>query len=347
MIRPLSILGTGGITLPLIDNANLLQYLNAPKDGAWLERKVGIQTHSLNFDCATGKKIDQNDGLDYAVMAAFEAMQNAGISADEIDQICYTTCTPRNLHFMADTIELHRILGLRPTAIVDQIDGGCAALAKGFQLAKLYANGKNPNWKALIVGSNDVASMINKERYELVPYAWQSPSIFGDGAGAVVLGHGEGKPWLDKVYCAVNGDHPLVTYEGGGTAHPTSMATLNGHVYVMDGPDVATQFGPAMTRGLDNLLVQAGLTVDDVERFYLHQANLRLIHLFARSKKIPMDRIPHNVDRFGNTVSASTLLLLNEDMQNGLEFRKPILFCYVGAGMMEGGALFLPGDKVT
>lgn len=244
---------------------------------------------------------------------------------------------------MADVIEIHRQLGLHPTTVVDQIDGGCAALAKAFQLVKMHGS-TDPNWKALIIGANDVSSMINKERYLSVPKAWMSPAIFADGAGAMVLGPGNGGHRLSEVYCAVDGNHPLVTYQGGGSAKPTSSETLEDHVYVMDARDVATQFVPAMSRVLKNLLTRSCLPLDTIGCWFLHQANFRLIEKFAGLQRISMGKIPHNVDRIGNTVSASTLLLLNEETGNGELTEAPFAFVYVGAGMMEGGALFLPQE---
>lgn len=335
----LTILGTGGYTLPVVGNDELLAYLDAPKDSAWLEIKTGIQGHSLNFDCRTGKKRSEENVLDYAERACREAIDRAGVSPQSIDQLCLATCTPAQLHFTADAIELHRRLKLKPETIVDQIDGGCAALAKVFQLIHVYA--KNDHWTVLVVGANDVASFLDRERYRRVPEAWLSPAIFADGAGAVVLGPGDGFSLIDT-YCAVDGSHPLVAYKGGGAAVPTDLETLDAHAYVMNARDVAVQFEPAMRRGVRHFLRKhQWLCVNTIQRWYMHQANFRFIQSFMKDQEISEDCIPHNVDTIGNTVSASTLLLLHEDMKTGNFPREgTIIFLFVGAGMMEGGALF-------
>lgn len=346
----LTLRGTGGFTLPLIENQELLLYLEAPKDATWLEEKTGIRSRSLNFNCLTGKKLDNTlTSIDYAEYAARQAISNAGILLQDIDHLCLATCTPSSLHFMKDAIELHRRLNLRrdvvvEEVIVDQVDGGCAALAKVFQTVEVYARSshKYPDYNALIVASNDVSSFLDKERYKKVPNAWLSPAVFADGAGALILGPGEGM-FLAQTCCAVDGNHPLVEYCGGGAAMPTRADTLDTHAYVMDALDVAAQFSPAMERVLNRFLSRhTHLSLETIERWYIHQANLCLIERFAKKKGIPMERVPHNVDFLGNTVSASTLLLLHQDIKEG-KFPKqgPVIFMFVGAGMMEGGALFL------
>ena len=346
MTDGLTIRGTGGFTLPLVGNEELLSYLEAPKDAKWVEEKTGIVTHSLNFNCATGTKFMRRlTSIDFAENVARQAMLNAGISAKDVDHLCLSTCTPSMLHFMGDVIELHRRLGLRRDAVIDQIDGGCAALAKAFQTVEVHARSsvKYPEYHALIVASNDVSSFLDKERYKNAALgAWLSPVIFADGAGALVLGPSDGL-FLTRTYCAVDGDHPLVSYTGGGAEMPTTSENLDEHAYIMDARDVAAQFSPAMERVLKHFLsFHEWINTERIERFYIHQANLRLIEHFAEEKNISMDRIPHNVDKFGNTVSASTLLLLHNDIEKGnFPKRGPVIFLFVGAGMMEGGALFL------
>lgn len=341
----LSILGTGGFTLPTISNDGLMRFLGSPKDSAWLIQKTGIERHSLNFDCRTGKKLTSEHSLDYAERAARQAMAQADVSADRIDHICYATCTPANIHFDSDVIELHRRLGLRRDAVIDQKNGGCAALAKVFDLARVYASEcpKERDFYTLIIAANDVAAFIDRTRYrsDRTPLddAWLSPLIFADGAAALLLGPGDGLA-LTHTAIAVDGNHPLVTYRGGGAAMPTEEATLDAHAYVMDARDVARQFLPAMERVLTGLFKNQGLAINDIGRWYIHQANLRFLEAFATRYGIPMERIPHNVDRFGNTVSASTLLLLDDDVRSGRFPNEPVMFLFVGAGMMEGGVLF-------
>lgn len=342
-MNPLTILGTAGRTLPRATNKQVLAFLEAPHDSEWLMGKSGIEGHSLNFDPRTGSKLTNEDGLNYALEVARDALKMAQVKPSELNQLCYTTCTPRYIHFMADAIEIHKSLDLSSDIVVDYVDGGCAALAKVFQNVRTNAlAANNPNWKALIVASNDVMSMLDLKRYKRVPYSWLSPAIFGDGAAALVLGPGEGRPWLHSTHCGVDGKFPLVHYKGGGTAYPTSELTLDDHVFLMDAPEVARQFVKRMNDVLKRLQEISHVEIGEVERWYLHQANLRLIEKFISKRGLQADRVPHNADTLSNTVSASTLLLLHDDVSSGRKFSKPVEFAYVGAGMMYGGAVFMP-----
>ncbi len=336
----LTILGTGGHTLPVVGNRELLEFIGAPKDSVWLEETTGARGHSLNFDCTTGCKRTPDTGLDWAERAARQALETAAVEAGRIDQLCLTTCTPASLHFMADTIELHRRLGLRPTTVVSQIDSGGTGLAKVLQEVHAYARCVSSRWTALVVAANDVSSFLSGARDRRVSSAWLWPALFADGAGAVVLGEGNG-PRLVDVYCAVHGNHALVASRGGA-AVPLAAETVDAQAYLMNAGVVAAHWGAGMQRAWKWLSDKWGLHIGDVQRWYVHQASYRFIEGFIAAFGIAPDRVPHNVERVGNTVSASTLLLLDEDRRSGRPaVNGPIVFLWVGAGMMEGGALFM------
>jgi 3-oxoacyl-[acyl-carrier-protein] synthase-3 len=337
-VSGLQILGSGGFIFPeIVTNEEILGLLGNPRTPEWMVRKIGIEGHSLNLDPRTGRKrYPEINAIDYAERAARQAIDDAGASADAIDHLILCTCTPAYPRFWADAIELHRRLGMRREASVYQIDGGCAALANAFHLAKRL------DGVILMVAANDVASFFDAERYRRVEGAWLSPAMFADGAGAVLLGPNGSGVRLGEVYCAVDGTHPLVTYAGGGAAIPTNAESLDAHAYIMDTKDVVAQFAPAMQRVWRHFQrTYTDLRPAHLRRVYPHQANFRLVEALAREFKLPLERVAHNVDRIGNTVSASTLLLLDEDRRAGrFPSEGPVLFTWVGAGMFEGGAIF-------
>jgi 3-oxoacyl-[acyl-carrier-protein] synthase III len=346
--KKLAILGTGGFTFPVVSTEELMRFLGSPKDAAWLREKFGILRHSLNFNCATGKKITNETTLDYAERAARLALEQSGVSAEQIDHLCLATCTPAEVHFEYDVFELHRRLGLKQDARIDFKSGGCGVLASVFDLARAYALSHTfPDWHVLIVAVNDTCSFYDvshryRYRADRTPYddAWLSPLIFSDGAAALVLGSGEHLD-LRKTVVLIDGAHSLARYRGGGTALPTSEATLDAHAYVVDMRDVAARFIPA-TECVVSRLLGDEFSIADIQRWYIHQASLRLVEKFVAHFGISPERVPHNAERFGNTVSASTLLLLDEDRRSGrLPEEGPVAFVIVGAGMMAGGALFL------
>ncbi|OGL58792.1 hypothetical protein A3H10_04770 [Candidatus Uhrbacteria bacterium RIFCSPLOWO2_12_FULL_46_10] len=338
----LTIIGSGGVILPTMGNEELMMLLGDPRPASWPFEKLGIERHSLNLNL-DGMKIMPTTGLDYAEMAAQNALRAGGIHPERVKHLVLLTCTPNELHFQRDAITLAHRLGLCRTVTIQQLDPGCAGVASGLQLIEaFYRLQDGDDWYALIVATNDVASSFNRERYQRVRGAWVAPAIFGDGAGAILLGPGEG-PHLVGTYVAYEPEHPLVFYRGGGVSCPTTETSIDEHVYLVDVHDVAGSFAPAMERVWQHFSERYGISVGDIGRFYLHQANLNLIKGLVGALGIPEERAPHNVDRFANTVSASTLLLVDEDCRAGRYPKdQPIIFMLVGAGAVEGGALFMP-----
>jgi 3-oxoacyl-[acyl-carrier-protein] synthase-3 len=333
----LTILGTGGYTLPVVGNRALMEFIGTPENSAWEEETIGVDGRSLNFDCAAGCKRTRETGLDWAERAARQAMAAAGLHAAQVDQLCLTTCTPTHPRFMADAIELQRRLGLRPATVVSQTDGGCAGLAKVLQEVQAYAHCASSRWTALVVAVNDASSFLSGGHYRRIPAAWLAPALFADGAGAAVLGEGGG-PRLVDVCCTVDGNPPRFGFRGAAVA--ASANTV--HACVLDGGGLAAQFGVGVRRARKWLAERWGIHTRDVQRWYIHQANYRVIAAAITALGLAPERVPYNVHRIGNTGSASTLLLLDEDVRNGCRpARGPSVFLWLGAGMMEGGALFI------
>ena len=126
---------------------------------------------------------------------------------------------------------------------------------------------------------------------------------------------------------------------------PTTADNLVLHSYAMDARDVADQFAPAMRANLERLGLARDDARDRVVRFYLHQANRFFVDGFAREAGIPAEKAPINIDRYGNTSAASTLILLDEDRHGGrVGEGDRITFLWVGAGRMRGGTLITLGS---
>lgn len=340
IMAELRVRGTGSLTFPVLSNLEVLGLMGNPRTPEWLTSSTGIRGHSMNFNLGTGKKIEPGDAVDYAERVARAALADAGLHADGVDQIILCTCTPAQNHFWADVIELHRRLGLRRDVELLEINSGCAGLAQAFRAAEQYAR-LHPSWHVLIVAANDVVSYLDVERYRRVKDAWVSFAMFADGAAAVVLSSSGQGPTLVGTHCVYDGKYPLVTYHGGGGRKPVTPDSLDAHVYLMDKRAVLARFRPGMSEVWTHFKTEFGLAPCDVSRWYLHQANLRLIEAFVRNDLgIGMERVPTNIDRFGNMVTASTLALLDEDRRFGKMPVAPFLFMWVGAGMVAGGALF-------
>jgi 3-oxoacyl-[acyl-carrier-protein] synthase-3 len=129
-------------------------------------------------------------------------------------------------------------------------------------------------------------------------------------------------------------------YPAGGASNPTTADNVDDHIYYMDAREVKNQYAPAIRRSLKAIMERHPFRFEDVKRVYLHQANKYLVEAFAHEAKIPLDKLGINVDKYANTSAASTLILLDEDRKSGIVGEGDlILFLWVGAGLINGGAL--------
>jgi 3-oxoacyl-[acyl-carrier-protein] synthase-3 len=173
--------------------------------------------------------------------------------------------------------------------------------------------------------------------------------LFGDGAGAVVL-RGERRERADDdapgILASFGGaDYLQLVVRGGGGAHQPPLpgrACRAQHAFVVDGKLVAERFPGYMQRCIDEVVRPHPSLRHEVKRYYLHQANKRLVEGFADSAGLPRERLAMHMDRYGNTSAAGTLILLAEDLADGvmqLGSGELVLFAAIGAGVHYGAQL--------
>jgi 3-oxoacyl-[acyl-carrier-protein] synthase III len=173
--------------------------------------------------------------------------------------------------------------------------------------------------------------------------AFLSMYMFGDGAGALVL-RGDERAGGGILASTSGTDHQeLVIHRGGGASLPShTRASLADHAYYINGPVVAQAYPMFMQRAVDEVRARAPAAAGPVARYYLHQANKRVLERFVASAGLPPERVPIHVDRYGNTSAASTLILFAEDLERGvvrLGGGELVLFAAVGAGVHYGAQL--------
>ena len=171
--------------------------------------------------------------------------------------------------------------------------------------------------------------------------------LFGDGAGAVVLERVEDGGFLGfELGSDGSGGFDLCVPAGGSRA-PASPATIEQdlHFLQMNGREVYKFATRAMVSSAEQLLAKCGLTVADVDVYVPHQANLRIIDHAVRHLGLAPEKVRINVDRYGNTSSASVPLCLHEALADGaLRAGQTVLMSAVGAGLSWGSALVVWGD---
>jgi 3-oxoacyl-[acyl-carrier-protein] synthase III len=276
------------------------------------------------------------------------ALDSAGIGPEELDAIYLVTTTPDQINFCHDAVQVHRRLGCRRDASAVVVDSGCGGALYVIDLVRRLVLSGTARTIA-VVASTFASAYLDREVFTCAMpedqriNAFLSMYMFGDGAGAVLLRGDEGA--ARGILASTSGtDHQeLVVHRGGGAWRPAhTRASLADHAYYINGPVVAEAYPFFMQKAVDEVLDRCPARLDEVKRFYLHQANLHVLEKFVAKAGLPADRVPVNVDRYGNTSAASTLLLFAEDLEQGrvrLDGGDLVLFAAVGAGVHYGGQL--------
>ena len=299
--------------------------------------KTGIRERRFlwDFDTETGIAIPppEDEGLypisnsDMCEVATREALRMADVSGNAIDALLIVTCTPDELNFSHDAMELHRRLGMRRDAYAMVIDDGCGGTPYVMDLAKkMLESGALKT--IVVVGSAFTSPLVNRRAYtaELSPSpgakglsGFLSMYVFGDGAGAVVMRGDGGDSGRIVSSMAMNSHEELVFRRGGGALRHMHQGRASDAelAFIVNGPLVARGYPEVMGACVREVLEPTGMTVNEVERFYFHQPNRRVLEMFMRHAGLPFDKVAINVDRYGNTSAAGMLVLLSEDLQSG------------------------------
>ncbi len=297
---------------------------------------IGIETNDEWIVSRTGIRqryiAGPNDSTcSMAATAARQAMKRAGVVEGELDAIVLSTATADRL-LPATAVDLQAELGASRSAAFD-IGAACA----GFIFAASVGEGLIATGNAetvLIVGSERMSSIIDwKDRSTCV--------LFGDGAGAAVLKRVPAKRSLKpagilSTYMRSDGTLADLLYRpAGGAAIPFSEAVLADRSYLvrMAGREVFKHAVRSMADATDRALDIAKLTPHDIDLLIPHQANIRIIEATAKHANLSMDKVYVNVDRYGNTSSASVAIALDEAIECGrLQPGQTVMLVAFGAG---------------
>lgn len=269
----------------------------------WITTRTGIKRRRFAAD-------DQST-LDLAAAAAEEALSDAGIDASDIGEIIVATDTPEV--YTPDTASLlqHR-LGCRTIPTYDLGGSGCAGFLQALDVARARIH-MSPR-RVLVVGVELISRLISwSDRATCV--------LFGDGAGAVVVGPEGGKAQVLDVTTGTDGSRAdILTLPTGGTRHPfTAEAAATGahQRLVMNGGEVFREAVRRMTEAVADVLVRIGRPASQVALVIPHQANRRIIDAVQRALGVGDDRVYANIDEYGNTGSASVPFALWEAHRSG------------------------------
>jgi len=324
MRRPVAyIAGTGrGIPAKVMTNEDFAA-IGIETTHEWIFERTGIAQRHI----ATAAETTAGMAAD----AAHVAMSRAGVTAGELDIIVFSTATPDRL-LPSTAVDLQAALGATRAAAFD-VSAACSGFLYALTVAEgMLATGVAET--ALVVGAEKMSSIVDwKDRSTCV--------LFGDGAGAVVLRRHKGgllphKNGVLSSFMRSDGTlAELLWRPAGGAAQPFCQDVLDDRSFYvkMAGREVFKSAVRSMAEACDRALDAAKLTGNDIDILIPHQANVRIIEATAKHANISMDKVYVNVDRYGNTSSASIPIALDELAEQGrLKEGTTVLMVAFGAG---------------
>ncbi len=332
LLRSVEIIGTHligtGACIPdfVLTNAMLEKMVDTSDE--WIVKRTGVRERRI----AKGKHT-----WELALSAARDAVKDAKISAEELDLILVSTCTPDS-HTPNIASIIQEKLGARNVGAID-INNACTGFISATDIADSYI--KAGKAKTVLVISAETLSRI-------MDYTDRSTCIlFGDGAAAVVYraGDDDGLGIL-STFIAADGSGADYLYMEALPLEEDPFAKERpvdpkARFVKMQGPAVVRFTAKAVPFAIDAAIQRAGLTADDIDWVVPHQANLRILDVIAKRYHLPKEKVYVNMDRYGNTSSASVPICLNEMLKNGLLTKGQTIVCTGFGGGLTYGAFVL------
>ena len=313
------IIGTGSyVPARVVTNDELAQIVDTSDE--WISGRTGIHKRRIAVEESTGYM---------AAEAARRALENAGITAEELELILVGTTTGEHC-FPSVACEVQGEIGA-VNAVAYDISAACSGFLfamhtlQAFIRAGVYKTG-------LVIGADCLSKLIDwEDRGTCV--------LFGDGAGAAVMRAED----FGLIYTVMGSDgergNVLSCVARTNGSFVDKRTPQLGYVY-MDGQEVFKFAVKKVPECIRQVLDESGTDIEQIKYFVLHQANYRIVEAVAKRLKQPMDKFPMNMERYGNTSAATVPILLDEMNREGkLEPGDRIVLSGFGAGLTWGAAL--------
>lgn len=298
--RRVGILGMGAyMPEKVLTNFDLEKIVDTSDE--WIQTRTGIKERRIaEKGTATS---------DLAAKAALQALKASHLKPTDLDLIILATISP-DMVFPSTACVVQNKIGA--TCAGFDISAACS----GFPYALTLADGliRSGSYKhILVIGAEVISTYINwKDRSTCV--------LFGDGAGAAVLGETDSNSGILATYLGTDGSQAnILQIPAGGSAIPTTIDSINQglHYVRMEGSEVFKSAVRTMTDSVTEVLKRAKLSVQDIDCFIPHQANLRILNAVTERTGIDPAKVFINLDRYGNMSAASTAVALCEAVQEG------------------------------
>lgn len=323
-LKRVNIVGTGSAVPDRILTNRDLEHMVETSD-EWIVTRSGIRERRITDD--------RTATSDLAAQAARRALEDANVSAEELDLIVVATATP-DMVFPSTACLVQDMIEAKNAAHMDLV-AACSGFVYALSMAKAFIS-SGQYGTILTIGAETLSKITDyQDRNTCV--------LFGDAAGAVILRSTENDAGVLETYLGGNGHLWRLLYmPAGGSRMPASHETVDKrlHFIKMSGNEVFKAAVKAMGDAALRVLQQAGLRSEDVDLLIPHQANIRIINATAKRINLPMDKVYVNIDRYGNTSAASIPLALDEAKRAGRIKRGDIvLLVAFGGGFTWGSAV--------
>lgn len=318
------ILGTGSC-VPRREMTNVDLESIVDTSDEWIRTRTGIESRRVG---GPGEKTYQ-----LASSAARKALEMAGVTAEELDLLIVGTISshmimPSTACFVQDEIGALN-------AFAYDVNAACSGFLYGLDIADKHVRA-DADAKVLVIGAETLSSRLN----------WQDRNtciLFGDGAGAAVVGNTSDKSRqiLGTNHYSDGGLWKLLYMHNAPSKNPDLIVEDNpGAHIIMEGKEVFKHAVKAMEDSVTGLLDKTGLSLDDIDVIIPHQANIRILNKLIERLELPREKVVLNVMKYGNTSAASIPLALDETNRSGrLSKGDTVLFCSFGGGFTWGSTL--------
>ncbi len=323
MIRS-RIIATGAYVPPkVLTNFDLEKMVDTTDE--WIISRSGIRERRI---------VEPNVATsDLGAEAAKRALEMAGLSAEELDFIIVGTNSP-DMFFPCTGCFIQAKIGAKKAAAFD-VSAGCTSFIHTLSLADKFIK-EDPRRKVMVLGAEIMSKIADwTDRGTCV--------LFGDGAGALILTGEEGDRGIFSTHLHSDGSlWELLYIPGGGSANPSTHETVDKrlHYIKMAGNPLFKVAVRALADVSQEALKFNGLSSDEIDLMIPHQANIRIIEAAAKIVNFPMEKVYINIDKYGNTSSATIPIALDELNRAGrLKDGEKLLLCSFGTGVTWGSAV--------
>ena len=313
------IIGTGSaVPEQIVTNEDLSKIVETSDE--WISSRSGIKERRV---------AKEENTTSLAILAGKRALENAGVTAEEIEVIIVATCTP-DYFFPNTACQVQEAIGAKHAVAFD-LSAACSGFLFALSTAQAYIKG-GIYQKALIVGAETMSKMID----------WSDRStcvLFGDGAGAAVVS-AEETGVLELVQKSDGTGKGVLSCKARETRNLLNHESETKEYLYMEGQPVFKFAVKTVPEGVEEILEKAEVKKEEIRYYILHQANSRIIQSVAKRLKEPEEKFPMNLSLYGNTSAASIPILLDEMNRNGLLNRgDKLVLSGFGAGLTWGAVL--------